>query len=115
VADANRDVRSSWEGRAVLDFELGARRGGRIVAITRAAALVERDVPLGALVVDVGCGTGLLASKLSRHRVVGVDFSAPLLAAAAARALSAAMASAFALPFGSASAAAVVCLFVLDD
>jgi ubiquinone/menaquinone biosynthesis C-methylase UbiE len=64
------------------------------------------------MVVDVGCGAGLLATKLSRHRVVGVDFSAPLLAAAVRRAASVAMASAFALPFRDASAAAVVCLFV---
>jgi ubiquinone/menaquinone biosynthesis C-methylase UbiE len=67
------------------------------------------------MVVDVGCGAGLLATKLSRHRVVGVDFSAPLLAAAVRRAASVAMAIAFALPFRDASAAAVVCLFVGDE
>jgi ubiquinone/menaquinone biosynthesis C-methylase UbiE len=90
-------------------------RGGRIVAIAHAAAMIDRDVPAGGVVIDVGCGTGLLAMKLPRHRVVGVDFSAPLLAAAARRAASVAMASAFALPFRDGSVAAVVCLFVVDD
>jgi ubiquinone/menaquinone biosynthesis C-methylase UbiE len=108
-------MRSCWQSRAVQDFERGAWRGGRIVAIARAGAIVDRRVPAGAMVVDVGCGAGLLATKLSRHRVVGADFSAPLLAAAVCRAASVAMASAFALPFRDASAAAVVCLFVGDD
>jgi ubiquinone/menaquinone biosynthesis C-methylase UbiE len=115
VADSERDVRASWQYRAARAFEGGAMRGGRIVAIAHAAAMIDRDVPAGGVVIDVGCGTGLLAMKLPRHRVVGVDFSAPLLAAAARRAASVAMASAFALPFRDGSVAAVVCLFVVDD
>jgi ubiquinone/menaquinone biosynthesis C-methylase UbiE len=114
VTDAKRDLRASWRSRGARDFERGAWRGGRIVAIARAAATIDRDVPADAVIIDVGCGTGLLGTKLTRHCVVGVDFSAPLLAAAAQRVASA-MASALTLPFQDGSAGAAVCLFVMDD
>jgi ubiquinone/menaquinone biosynthesis C-methylase UbiE len=107
-------VRASWQSRAAPDFEGGTWRGGRVVAIARAAAIIERNVPMDAVIVDVGCGTGLFATKLTCHRVLGIDFSVSLVGAAAHR-MPAAMANAFALPFRDRSVGGDVCLFVVDD
>jgi ubiquinone/menaquinone biosynthesis C-methylase UbiE len=81
----------------------------------------EHDAVLGALrrtgasrVLDVGCGTGLLAARIGRElsgaRVVGCDFSRGMLARASSgdRAATCVQASALALPFRSEGFEAVV-------
>lgn len=65
-------------------------------AVQRAVYRVEHDAVVAALppvierILDVGCGTGLLATRLREERpgaeVVGFDFSAGMLAQARARA-----------------------------
>ncbi len=96
-------------------FEHRARRGGRIVAISHAAAILARSVRPDGLILDVGCGTGLLAAELPRYPVVAVDLAASLLAGAAQRAVGVAKANALALPIRDRTVAAAVSLFVVDD
>jgi len=63
----------------------------------------------GRRALDLGCGTGFVAASLGRRgwRVVGVDFSAPMLAAADARGTALVRARAEALPLRTASVALV--------
>lgn len=88
--------------------------------VQRLTYLPVHDVVLAALrhdppgrVLDLGCGTGLLSARLRRElpgaRVVGADFSAGMLARAAARdpGLRCVQATALALPFRDASFDAV--------
>jgi ubiquinone/menaquinone biosynthesis C-methylase UbiE len=62
--------------------------------------LVER-YGRGADILEVGCGTGLILSRVAEfaHRATGMDLSAGMLAPAAARGLEVAQASATALPY----------------
>jgi len=62
------------------------------------AVLARVTVQDGARVLDVGCGTGLLAARLPRARVVGVDLSSGMLERARVRLLPV-QGSALALPF----------------
>jgi ubiquinone/menaquinone biosynthesis C-methylase UbiE len=62
------------------------------------AVLARITVPGGARVLDVGCGTGLLAARLERVRVVGIDLSSGMLERARDRLLPV-QGSALALPF----------------
>src|SRR5437773_1529386 len=66
-------------------FVVPDARGGRVRR--RASLLRSHGVRPPARVLDAGCGTGNYARSLARHgyRVVGVDRSAPLLAAGRAR------------------------------
>ena len=68
---------------ALGDPALFARATDELVAVIRAWAPVE-----GARVLDFGCGIGRVAAALAPHarEVVGVDVSAGMVAAAAARA-----------------------------
>jgi 2-polyprenyl-3-methyl-5-hydroxy-6-metoxy-1,4-benzoquinol methylase len=56
--------------------------GARLIAL-----LAERGVPLGASILDAGCGTGSLALMLARegYRVTGVDLSPEMIARARAK------------------------------
>ncbi len=60
---------------------------------------------------DLGCGTGFVAAALARRgwRVVGADFSAPMLAAANAAGTALVRARAEALPLRDATVALVTC------
>src|SRR5689334_22665439 len=50
------------------------------------ARLVERHVPVGGTVLDVGCGSAALADRIAeRRRVIGIDQSAVGLKALPAR------------------------------
>lgn len=75
------------------------------------------DVPVGALVLDLGCGTGKLGALLRGRRVLGVDTSLEMLrhAAAAERRQWFVQASAFALPFADGSLDAATSGFVLRN
>jgi SAM-dependent methyltransferase len=83
-----------------------------------AAEVTRRLGPAGDVVVDVGCGTGVLAPHLINagwQRVLGVDPSEGMLARAARRAPGAAWVKgdAAALPVDDAQADAVTCSFAL--
>jgi ubiquinone/menaquinone biosynthesis C-methylase UbiE len=95
---------------------------GRYLLECQQALLLEALAPLpGRTVIDVGTGTGRAAIGLAQSgaRVIGVDASLEMLRVARAKAADAAVplrvgiADAHALPFGSGSADAVVCLRVL--
>ncbi len=104
----------AWERRPAKEFELRAVAGARPAAITAVARLIGATVPSGQAVIDVGCGVGLLARSLPRYRVIGLDWAQQLLDVARKHS-PVVRGDAFALPFQAASAAAVTCLFVLDD
>lgn len=78
-----------------------------------AAIEARTGAPAGRAAVDVGCGTGFVTASLAARgwRAVGVDFSAPMLAATAGAAGPAGFvrARAEALPIGDASAALLTC------
>jgi demethylmenaquinone methyltransferase / 2-methoxy-6-polyprenyl-1,4-benzoquinol methylase len=84
----------------------------------RAAARELRALP-GAPVLDLGCGTGLLAQRAAtEHRVVGLDVSGPMLEAAAERlrgGVGLVQGSAFRLPFRDAVFGGALSGFVLRN
>ena len=93
-------------------MSLGLVRGWR-----RAAAQAVR-APRPARLLDLGCGTGLLARELSAQAdVVAVDVSEQMLRAAQARVASVAVVrgSAFRLPFADASFGGAASAFVLRN
>jgi demethylmenaquinone methyltransferase/2-methoxy-6-polyprenyl-1,4-benzoquinol methylase len=97
-----------------LILSLGLDRAWR-----RAAARAATTRP-GELVLDLGCGTGDLSAALGRQgvRVVGLDASAGMLAAAAARevrGVDLVRGSAFGLPFRDGAFGAVASAFVLRN
>jgi SAM-dependent methyltransferase len=63
--------------------DLARHAAGALLALLR-----ERGIPPGALVVDLGCGSGILAQALTRrgYRVLGIDVSPAMLALARVRA-----------------------------
>ncbi len=77
------------------------------------------DVPRGSVVLDLGCGTGRLGELLAaRCRVVGVDVSAHMLAAARRRlrgSVRLVQGSAFRLPFPDGALDGAVSGFVLRN
>lgn len=88
IEEVGRSVRSFYEDCSFPDYEATdtpeslaarARAGGY-------AAMIEASLPLGARVLDAGCGTGQLALFLamSPRRVVGLDFTHGSLAKAEA-------------------------------
>lgn len=85
----------------------------------RRRALAAAAVGRGDVVVDVACGTGDLAALAATRgaRVVGVDFSAGMLACARDRGVAATLVrgDAAALPIATARAAAVTCGFALRN
>lgn len=100
-----------------FDFRHQAARYGRFRRDYSPAlyeAIAERAGPApGRLAVDVGCGTGFVMRALTARawRTLGVDFSAPMLAAARAAMPDAALARARGehLPLRDASAALITC------
>ena len=70
---------------AIHDAGFGDTARG--AARTLASILARKDVPRG-LVVDLGCGSGILAAEISRagHDVLGIDLSASMIRIARARA-----------------------------
>lgn len=74
------------------------------------AALIPVPVRPGALLVDVGCGGGLLAPHVGRlgYRHLGIDLSVPALRRAAEHGVSPVRADAARLPLAAASADVVV-------
>jgi SAM-dependent methyltransferase len=108
------DLRDAWSARDPWVFEDAATSAGRVAAIARAAELIRQWVKPDDVVLDVGCGVGLLAEWLRDVQLIGVDFSWSLLAAAKKR-LPVMQADAFALPVRPNRVAVVACMFVLDD
>jgi demethylmenaquinone methyltransferase / 2-methoxy-6-polyprenyl-1,4-benzoquinol methylase len=82
----------------------------------RRRAVAALDLPAGALVLDVACGTGDLCRDLhtAGHHPIGFDFSAGMLAAARTSA-PLIQADALALPVGDAAADGVTCGFALRN
>ncbi|HLK45367.1 MAG TPA: ubiquinone/menaquinone biosynthesis methyltransferase [Acidimicrobiales bacterium] len=114
--DKTRRVREMFDAIAprydlvngLMTFGLDARWRTRTV---RALGL-----PHGSLVLDVAAGTGELGDAAARHghRVVGVDFSGPMLAAARSPRPSL-QGDAAALPIATGSVDGVVCGFALRN
>jgi SAM-dependent methyltransferase len=75
---------------------------------------LRRRVPVGAAVLDAGCGTGGMLARLNLWNNAGIDYSPVAVRHCQNRALSnVQQASINALPFADASFAAVLCLDVL--
>jgi SAM-dependent methyltransferase len=92
-----------------LDAQLGILSR----AVVRA---LERWVPAGSTILDVGCGHGaLLAPALARYRAIGVDFALGMLPFARDRGFAVYHADAAALPFGDDQFDAVVCTEVVQQ
>lgn len=72
------------------------------------ASLIPPPSRSGRLLVDVGCGGGLLASHVDGHHHVGIDLSAPSLRVAAAHGVVPVQADATALPLRNGTADVVV-------
>jgi len=104
----------AWSTRDARRFERLGISGGRASAIAAAAEELSGRVHDHGVVLDVGCGVGLLARVLNNRTVVGLDYSESLLPEAAAYG-PVARASLFALPIAARGCPAVACLFVLDD
>jgi SAM-dependent methyltransferase len=71
--------------------------------VEKRTGLIKQLLPLGGLVLDVGCGTGQLAAAIAAegYDVFGVDLSAAMVARARARGLAGTFAGVTtALPFG---------------
>jgi SAM-dependent methyltransferase len=89
---------TDWDAEAAT-FDDEPDHGLRDPAVRAAwAALLRAHLPAPpADVVDLGCGTGSLAVLLAEagHRVEGLDYSAPMVAAAVAKARAAGVDAAF--------------------
>ena len=87
MSEGNADQRLAWEQGVGATWVAHADEMDRRLAPVT-ALLVERAAPArGEWVLDVGCGTGALTSRLAElvgreGRVVGVDISAAMLGAA---------------------------------
>jgi ubiquinone/menaquinone biosynthesis C-methylase UbiE len=110
----DRDLQAAWTQRDAQRFERLGISSGRAAAIEAVARWLEQAMTPGERVLDVGCGVGLLATAVSGFQLVGIDFSASLLATAQER-MPVAQGSVFSLPIRDSAFAAVTCLFVLDD
>jgi len=82
-------------------YERRRHHGYHLFLDDQQAALVKSYLRPGARVLEIGCGTGLLMSRLADHEgeVVGVDLSPGMLEHARTRGLSVHEASATDLPF----------------
>jgi SAM-dependent methyltransferase len=105
----------------VLDYDdeaasYDASRGGDARAAAAAAAVLELLPPGAAAIVDIGCGTGIVTSRLQAggRRVIGVDRSEDMLRIAATRLPTGVVrGDATRLPLRDASCDAVVLIWVL--
>lgn len=79
MSDVGRKVRAFYEATPFPDYDAGETAASLAEKARRGAyaAALDRAIPSGARVLDVGCGTGQLACFLSiaRRTVVGVDFA----------------------------------------
>ncbi|MEU6890804.1 class I SAM-dependent methyltransferase [Streptomyces sp. NPDC046557] len=92
-----------------------ATRGGAPRAEAAAAAVLGLLPPTAATLVDVGCGTGIVTSRLIRRglRVLGADASYGMAAAASRRGVPVVLARADRLPLPAASSDAVSAVWLL--
>lgn len=127
AADKHRAVRAMF-GRIAGRYDLMNRlMTGGLDGRWRREALHAARVPAGGLVLDVGTGTGDLALDIARAhpdaRVVGLDYTGPMIARAPAKALQAGLASQITwtradgqtLPFADGTFDAVTSAFVLRN
>jgi SAM-dependent methyltransferase len=85
VSDQMRGLQTVWSERDPSIFEHGSGTGGRVRALSVAARIIRDVTRQYGLVLDVGCGVGLLADYLGGVAAVGVDFSPSLLSRAKVR------------------------------
>jgi len=122
ASDQNRarPLRDAWHANAA-DWIRWARTPGHDHFYWRFSrpSLLALLPPPGRLTVDVGCGEGRLTRELHSlgHRILGIDVSPTLLAAARAAepALPFALADAASLPLADRAADLVVCHLALQD
>ncbi|MCL4369708.1 MAG: methyltransferase domain-containing protein [Chloroflexi bacterium] len=93
--------------------------GRAVDAVEQQALFAVASVDSGDLILDVGCGTGHYAQALDKRgaRVVGIDLSAAMLAAAQAKGIGGAAfagASALRLPFPDATFDEVIAVTLLE-
>ena len=81
--DHDRDLAAAFDGQAAR-FE---RAPVQTDPLALARLVLEADFPTDSLVLDAGCGPGLVSLALleAGHRVVGVDLSEEMIARAVAR------------------------------
>ena len=105
-------LRDFWEKRS-LSFEkdYGIRQEGIVKLAKETSRLIE-----GRLVLELGCGPGIVASFYPRSaHVVGVDFSASMLKQAKKRVRKLVLGDALSLPFCSETFGAATCFFMASD
>ena len=83
MSDVGRRVRAFYEATPFPTYDAGETAASLAVKARQGAyaSALDRAIPSGARVLDVGCGTGQLACFLSmaRRTSVGLDFSRPSL------------------------------------
>lgn len=110
-------LREAWDAQAE-EWARFARdpAGDRANLLFNLPAFLELVPPPGRATLDLGCGEGRVGAELRRlgHRVVGVD-SSPGMVAAAAELIEAVVADAAALPFDDGAFDLVVAFMSLQD
>lgn len=89
----------------------------RLEGVSQIVKRVE-EVLHGKLVLDIGCGPGIVSSLLPKNtqmRLVGLDFSISMLKSAKSRIQKLVQGSAFNLPFLDGTFGAAICFFVASD
>ncbi len=101
-----------WEDRGkTYNSLVESRSEGLLKIVDRIAELID-----GKLVLDVGCGPGMVASLFpSDTKVIGLDFSGSMLRNAKSRIWDSVLGSAIDLPFRGEVFDAVINLFVASD
>jgi SAM-dependent methyltransferase len=89
-ASLHADQVDYWNGPGGTHWAAEAARTDRVLAPVTAVALDRAGAMPGEIVLDIGCGAGTTSAELARRvgdagRVIGLDVSAPLVAAASAR------------------------------
>jgi ubiquinone/menaquinone biosynthesis C-methylase UbiE len=105
-------LKNFWERRSEsFEKDYGLRTEGIIKIVKEIAESIE-----GKLVLDIGCGPGILAKLYPENTmVVGLDFSRSMLKKAKNRFRQLVLGSSLNLPFDSGAFEVVTCFFVASD
>jgi SAM-dependent methyltransferase len=105
-----------WDKRDADDFDKIATLSGRTKAIEKMAKIAVPYLQgANTASIELGCGTGLFAELANARNIIGVDFSASLLAKAKNRMDTVWQKSIFDLDIAACSFDNVISMFVIDD